>query len=216
MTAKSEKGRILVIGTVKGLVSEAEKVKTEFFEFVPDVMAISISKEGLQAMSEHERSGENNDAGFDNFEEEYYAKALGRFGKVKKPPPCFVEAWRLSVEKDIPIVAIDFDDEEFTDLFCRHVSGVEWLKQPSKQRGLARKKFNSRTAQEFAVEWDHYINRTKGMRSMEDARVYKISKEVNELAKRYGKVMLVVDCERAEEVRARLLDSGCRLQTIRP
>lgn len=212
MAAKSEKGRILVIGTVKGLVSEGDKVRNGFSEFGPDVIAISISKEGLQAMIEHEKAGENNDAGFDNFEEEYYAKALGRFGEVKKPPPCFVEAWKLSVGKDIQIVAIDFDDEEFTDLFCRHVSGVEWLKQPAKQRALARKKFKSQTSREFAVEWDRYINATKGMRSMEEVRGVRLAKEINELAKKYGRVMAVVDYERAEEVRARLLDSGCRLE----
>ena len=212
MAAKSEKGRILVFGSVKGLVSEGDKVRSSFSGFGPDVIAISISKEWLQAMIEHENAEENKDAGFDNFEEEYYAKALGRFGKVKKPPPCFVEAWKLGGESDIPVIAIDFDDEEFTDLFCRHVTGVEWLKQPSKQRALARKKFNSRTPQEFAVEWDRFINATKGMRSMEDARVVRLAKEINELAKKHGRVMAVVDYERAEEVRARLLDFGCRLE----
>ncbi len=208
---KKEKGKTLVIGAVKGLVSESEKVQEHFSRFDPEVIALSVSKEGLQAMAEYLRSDNEDDAGSDNVEEEYYVQALKKFGDVSKPPPCFVKAWELGLEKDIPTMAVDLDDEEFTDIYCHHVTGVEWLKQPSKQRSLARKKFKSKTAEEFVIEWDQFINDSKAMRSIESSRVSKITREVNELSKKYDRIMLVVDYERADEVKQSLLSSGCGL-----
>ena len=211
---KKEKGKILIIGTVKGLVSESQKIQDHFTKFDPDVIAISVSKEGLEAMIEHLGSDTGEDVVSDNIEEEYYVEALERFGDVSKPPPSFVRSWELSVEKDISIIAVDLDDVEFTDLYCHHVTGVEWLKQPSKQRSLARKKFISQTPEEFVLEWDAFINGTKAMKSIELARVNKISREVNELSKKFDRIMLVVDYERADEVKELLSSSGCRLTDI--
>ncbi len=212
---KKEKGKILITGTVKGLVSESQKIQDHFTRFDPDVIAISVSKEGLEAMIKHLGSDDvTEDVAPDNIEEEYYVKSLERFGDVSKPPPSFVRAWELSVEKAISIIPVDLDDVEFTDLYCHHVTGVEWLKQPSKQRSLARKKFTSQTPEEFALEWDAFMNGTKGMKSIEQARVNKISREVNELSKKFERVMLVVDYERADEVTEILASSGCKLANI--
>lgn len=205
-------GELLVIGTVRGLQSEAEKIRDTFTTFKPDAVAISISKEQLEAMIEHIRSG-NQDVEMDNLEEELYVKALERFGEVRKPPPSFVKAWELCSETEIPLYPIDFDDEEFTDLFCGNVSGFEWLRQPSRQRALVKRRFKSTTPEEFAEEWDKIVNRTKGMRKIETARENRISRETKDLCQRYGRVMLVVDHERSVEVK-RQLETDCKIVTL--
>ncbi len=204
-------GEVLVVGAVRGLVSESEAVRQSSKSFQPDAVAISISKEQLQAMLEHIGSGADM-AELDNIEEEFYVEGLKRFGEVKKPPPCFVEAWRLCDKEKIPLYPVDFDDVEFTDLYCHYVSGLEWLRQPSKQRTLAKKKFYSKTAQEFTVEWDKIVNRSKGLRSMEQAREDKIARETGRLAAEHSRVMLVVDYERAGAVAGMLSSAGVRLR----
>ena len=238
---KREKGKVMVLGTVRGLVSEIEKVNTAYDSFQPDTIAISVSEEGLQAMKEHldslkkkneeleknvdmgktgglekgEKPDEGEDGeeavGLDNIEEEYYVRILSQWGEVRKPPPCFVRAWELAGANDLPIHAIDFNDVEFTDIYCHHVNGVEWLKQPAMQRKLARKKFEAKTPEEFAAEWDGFINGSGGLRAIEDSRVKKMASEINELSKRSDRVMVVIELERLDEVISELEGSGCRL-----
>ena len=230
---KREKGRVMILGMVKGLVPEREKVDTGYESFQPDAIAISVSEEGLQAMKEHLDSLEDGDeelennggleedeeldreeeekVDLDNVEEEYYVRYLSKWGEVKKPPPCFARAWELARDNELSIHAIDFNDVEYTDIYCHHINGVEWLKQASGHRALDRKRFTSTSAEEFVVEWDGFINRTKGLRAIENSRVKKMASEINELSKRFDRVLVIIELERLDEVRVELEASGCRL-----
>ncbi len=230
----------MVLGTVRGLVSEADKVDTAYESFQPDAIAISVSEEGLLAMDEYlnslkhdentptqkdgasspiiiedqqtdDEDDHHGETELSNMEEEHYVKHLGQWGEVKKPPPCYVRAWELAKASGLPIHAIDFNDVEYTDIYCHHINGVEWLKQASGQRSLARKKFMAKTPEEFVVEWDGFINRTRGLRAIENSRVRKMASEINELSKSCDRVLVIIELERRDEVISELEASGCRL-----
>ena len=213
MSDSDESGEILILGIVKGLVASGEKVRKAFDDYKPDAVAVSISKEGLMAMVEHVESGAEM-AEMENLEEEYYVAALERFGEVRKPPPSFVASWELCEKLELPLYPVDFDDLEFTELYCSYVSGVEWLRQPSKQREITRKRFTAKTAEEFVLEWDELVNGTKGMRKMERSREEKISNEVATLGEKYERVLLVVDYERMDAIRETLETADCSLSTL--
>lgn len=200
-------GEIFVLGVIKGLKKNAAAVEKCFSMFGPDAVAVSISKEGMQAMCSHLADG-GQMAEMDNLEEEYYVAALERFGEVSKPPPGFVAAWELANENDVPFYPVDFDDEEFTELYCSYVSGLEWLRQPARQRSIVKKRFRARTAEEFIMEWDELVNSGKGLRRMEAARERKIARETAIVAGKHARVLLIVDYERSDAVRLLLEAEG--------
>ncbi|MEM3513573.1 MAG: hypothetical protein QXH13_05300, partial [Thermoplasmata archaeon] len=76
-----------ILGIVKGLVSESEKVDKYLKNFQPEVVGIGISSEELDGLREYIKKG---------FElpalstiEDIYAEKLSVFGDVGYPPPAF-------------------------------------------------------------------------------------------------------------------------------
>ena len=103
---------VVLVGAVKGLVSEGERVSGLLRERDPDVIALAISPEGFQAMKAHLRIAEE-EAGLDNLEEEIYVAGLEVFGEVRKPPPCFADAYEVAKELGKDVETLDLDDEEY-------------------------------------------------------------------------------------------------------
>ena len=71
--------------------------------------------------------------------------------------------------------------------------------------------WNNQTWHGFPLEWDAFINRTKGLRAIENSRVKKMASEINELSKRSNRVLAIIELERKDEVISELKASGCRL-----
>ena len=139
-------GNILLIGAVRGLISEGEMVVREIKKFEPNLLGISISTESIQAMAEHLESNSKLPEPA-NFEEEMYIEGLSEFGEVIRPPPCFSEAWKSANKLGIPIKGLDMDDEHFTSAFCKHISSIEMMRQGRCNKKWARHRFVSKTAQ---------------------------------------------------------------------
>src|SRR6266511_3478982 len=90
--------RVHLMPVVRGLVSEAGRVRAAFSEVGPEAVALSISREELEGL----RAFKGGNAQPDNPEEEVYVNGLGRYGEVRKPPPCFVEAAASARDRHIP------------------------------------------------------------------------------------------------------------------
>ena len=205
-------GQILLIGAVRGLISQGENVKNSFEEFKPNVIGISVSKESIQAMAELIASKKEVPEPA-NQEEELYIQGLEIFGEVVRPPPCYSEAWKLAKKNDIPIKGVDMDDEHFTAAFCKYVATIDMVRQGRCEKKWARHTFKSQTPEDFVVEWDSVVNWLPGYQALERAREEWIAKGICILGKKYDKILVIVELERLGGIQNFLMSMGCNFQT---
>ncbi len=203
---------LFLISAVRGLISEGEKVKNTIKQLNPDIIAISISNESIQAMAEHitEKSEIPEPA---NFEEDIYIEGLEIFEEVVRPPPCYSEAWIQAKKKKIPIKGLDMDDEHFTAAFCKYVSTIDMVRQGRCEKKWARHAFQAKTPGEFVIEWDSMINWLPGYQALEKAREEWIAKGICVLAKKYDKVLVIVELERLAGIQNYLKEMNCDFET---
>jgi len=192
--------RVHLMPVVRGLVSEGERVRAAFTDAGPEAVALSISREELEGLRDY--AGGN--APPDNLEEEVYVRGLTRFGEVRKPPPCFVEAAGLAKERGIPIHPLDMDDEQYTSTYTATVSTVDILLSNARQAKLRRWKAPGSTPEEFVVEWDIQVNGSAGYRKLQDEREGFLARRIRQLSSKYGVLLALVEVERAKGVRNRL------------
>jgi pheromone shutdown protein TraB len=195
---------VVLIGAVRGLVSEGERVANVLKESKPEAVGLAISKEGLQAMKEHMETAEEKKAELENIEEEIYVAGLEAFGEVRKPPPCYAEAWKTAVALNIPAEPLDLNDDQYTNAYCRNISTLEMMTQGRAQRRIARHKFEATTPEEYVLEFDSVVNRQKGCQRLEAEREEYIAVNIKKLAKKHANTAAVVELERLEGVKRAL------------
>ena len=192
---------IRVLGAIKGLVSEGERVREEIESFHGDLAAISISPEELKGLREYIKEGE--------FEielygyEQAYLENLKEFGEVKAPAPSYVEAVKASEKRKIPLIPLDMDDESFADIYIENVSKMEFISHMFREHRIVRKAFRVSSLEDFVLKWDAYINHAKGLRAVEAAREEHMAKKLAEISKK-GEVIAVIDFERVDGVMRRM------------
>jgi hypothetical protein len=196
--------RIYIPDIINGLASEASKVKKSYNRVKPDIVAIQTSEEELEGLKSVV-DGKEPEYFLSNYEE-IYARRLASFGEVKVPPPCYETALKLCLEHDTPITAIDMDDMYYADVFCACVSGWDLVRHSLRVKRLRRKKFRSKTAEDFVMEWDREINKLKGFRNLEGKREEYMARELLQMAKENSRILCIMEMQRAEGVRKRILE----------
>lgn len=189
---------IYVVGVVKGLTSEGDRVGELVKKVDFDIGALPISKEELEAL-------ENFDE--DVNEEEYqlttpeiaYARNLERYGQVEIPPPSYLSLLSYCRASDKEIMGLDMGDEHYTMAYCEHVSGTNWLMQSFREKRLLKKKVSAEGPRNFAIEWDKIINKLSGYKELEEHREEVMAKNLKRISKR-GDVLAIIEVERLEGV----------------
>lgn len=194
------------IDVVRGLKSEAERVKMAIQETKPEMLAMSVSKEEIAGLVDFAK---------DPYEvemsryEELYAKNLARFGDVFLPPPCFLAGIEAAVNGDLGLVGIDMDDESHSAAYCALVSGRELLRHTTRFNFLRLRSFKASTPAEFVAIWDRRVNNLHGFRELERERENYMANALSSLAlESKGKILAIIDVERAGGVRSLLLDKN--------
>jgi hypothetical protein len=190
-----------LVPVVRGLVSEAKVVRSAFTEVDPDAVGISISAEELEAL----KAQPDVVAPPSNAEEEIYIREISRFGTVKKPPPCFVEALRACTEADRPIHPLDMDEETFSEAFVSQISTVELIRHGLLSRRLERSTFVQDNPRDFALAFDRRLNRLKGFARLEEQRELHMANALRQLAANHHNLLAVLEVERFDGI-LRLLD----------
>ncbi|MDW5561618.1 MAG: hypothetical protein SA339_00200 [Methanomassiliicoccus sp.] len=192
---------VTVLPVVKGLVSEAEAVSQAFSEIDPEVIAVSISREELDAL----RKREDYDLYVPSDLEIIYQAFLERFGEVRIPPPAFVRALEISEHQGAVIVPLDMNDELYTATYCDKVSTFDMIRESFFARRATGKSYDVSTPATFVRSWDRRVNRS-GFRKLEEARERHMADVLRILARKYRRVLAVVECERCEGILALLED----------
>jgi len=129
-----------------------------------------------------------------------FMKQLARWGEVEAPAPSYREALRLGYVRGIPVVAADFDDEGYTDVFLANVNTFSLVRQGTRLKRLAKKKFKVDSAEAFALAWDRQVTRTRGYAEVERARERKVAGGIAQEAKGRARLLAIVEFERLEGV----------------
>ncbi len=194
----SEK-EMLFFGTIKGLVSEREKLRELFEDFKPEVIFLGMSTEELSGLERYLKEP------FDIEPEDYeviYGLKLERYGEVGLPVPTYLEAFSISKSNSLELVPIDMPDEEFSDLFVNTIDIFHIMHFNFRKRKLWRKKFDVETPEEFVMLWDREVNKIPQYRKIENERERYMGAKIKELLERRNekKIMIIVELERLHGV----------------
>jgi hypothetical protein len=188
--------RIAFLPVIRGLVSEESKVEEAFKDWGPGSVALSISEEEVDTLR---RLG-GKEAGLETFEEEVYVGNLEKFGKVKKPPPCFTKALELCIEAQIECIGVDMTEDEYTDAYCHFVTTMEMMRESWFKRRIHSKTSGAESPEEFVIRFDEAVNKTRGHRDLEREREKVMAHKTLMLAKEQKKILAVIELERSAGV----------------
>lgn len=194
---------IHLMGVIKGLVDEEEKVGKAYHDMMPDAVAISISIDELKGLEDFLK--DRYDVPLSNYEEEIYVRELKKFGEVRKPPPCFEIALKLCQKDKLPILPIDMNEERFSNAYCKYVTYFQLIQKSFRSKRLNKKKFHASNAEIFVKEWDLIINGIKGLKMLEEEREGYMAQKLSELTEKYKKILALIELERIEGVEKRLI-----------
>lgn len=189
--------RIQVLGVVKGLRSEAGKVKEAFDSFKPDKIAVSLSEEELDGLRNLPEDYEPELTRY----EEIYAEGLSRFGEVSAPPPCYVAAVELADHYGVPIVPVDMDERSYTELYCALVDGTSLFRHSTRTWMVRRRRFSDRGPEEFVLAWDRAVNNLECFKRIEHERAETMALGIEKACKGIGRLLAVIEFERMADVR---------------
>ena len=195
--------KIYIPYIINGLTSEINKVKKSYNKIKPDIVALQASKEeieGLKSVIE----GEEYEYFLSNYEE-IYARKLASFGEVKVPPPGYETAMKLCMENNVPAAPIDMDDMYYADVFCENITGWDLIRHSLRVKRLRKKKFRAKNAEDFVLEWDREITKLKGFKNLESKREEYMANELLRLSKEHDRILCILEMQRAEGVKNRIL-----------
>ena len=199
-----KRSNVYFVDVVRGLKSEAPRVKLAIQEVKPDLIAMSVSKEEIEGLRDYIK--EPYEVEMSRYEE-LYSQKLSRFGDVFLPPPCFLAGLEEAENNRLELVGVDMDDETHTVAYCALVSGSELLRHTTRFNLLKLKSFRARTPAEFVRVWDRKINNLRGFRELEKERErYMANRLAGLCSESIRKILAIMDLERADGVRKPLID----------
>jgi len=193
---------VFVIPVVRGLESNKKRIIDELETITPDIIALSVSPEELDGLL-HLEDINVNDFALSDYEEMYVDK-LRRYSRVIFPPPAYTECAHYGTGEKIPLAPLDVSERIFSELYVSLVSTQDLIRHSLRKKRLRKRKFNAKTAEDFAVQWDREVNGLHGFRKMAERREEYMARRIAKLSEKYGKVAAVVEVERAAGVIARL------------
>ena len=194
--------KVYLLGTIKGLKSEAENVKKAYRIAIPDIIGLHISQGEMKGLEATVR-GEITEMGLSHYEE-IYGVNLAAYGEVQVPPPSLVMAYRIARKKDIILAPLDMNDEKYADIFTKTVTTFHLIRHSFRVKRLRKRKFNSPDARSFVLDWDAQINKVKGYREIEEARERYIAENIMYLSKEHSRVLAVLELERLDGIYTKL------------
>lgn len=191
---------LAVLPVVRGLPSDGQRVVEALGAWRPDLVALTLSPEELDALRVYR--GGNMEP--DTTEDEAYVAGLSVWEEPEMPPPCFVQAVRAATDRKIRLEAVDMDESTYTDAYTEYVSTMELILQGRLENRLLKKRFNVSTPQEFAIAWDAEVNRTVGFARLQKEREKFIASRLKDLAEGSTRILAVIEVERVRGVLAAL------------
>lgn len=185
-----------VLGTVRGLASEAARVEAAMVRLEPQAIALGVGPEDLDGLRKLQGGAE--------YEHEYseadevYAHYLGQFGPVQLPPPDLVAAVRVADARGIPVLALDLPEVAYVEAFTQEISGFQLLRYNRRIHKLARKPPAAEDPMAFHLWWDQQVGKLEGFARLERRREQHMAAQLLAAKAPPGRVLVLVEAARAD------------------
>ena len=186
--------RVFILGTIKGLQSESKVVEDAISRLEPVLIGLHISSEELNGL-EKVLDGHYDSTPMSSLEK-LYAMRLSSYGEVQIPPPSLVQAMRSSRKMKIPLIALDMDEEDYSELYTRTVSGLTLIRQSMDLKRINRIEFDDPDAESFCIHWDRVVNKKSDFRRLESAREERMARRIEELSGKGLDCLFILELER--------------------
>jgi hypothetical protein len=196
---------VLLLAPVRGLVSDARQVEEALEAFRPEAIGAGVAAEELRGLVEYFVAAPAEPVVPLAPTELSEVRGLCRFGEVRVPNPAFLEALAWGEAHGVGVAPLDPGEEEAAELFTRHIGYVELVRRTVREHRLGRSPPTPSSADAFALAWDRSIGGGRGSRRLAAARDDHLVREARRLAEGRRRLAVLVDRERYDSVRERLL-----------
>ena len=187
--------RVDILPVVKGLVSEAEKVREAYGKYEAYAAALGIEEiiaikhreeiEDIQELSEIDM---------------VYAHHLSEFGEIESPAPAFCELIDLCSKDSADVIPLDMNNDMFTEMYINTVSTLEFVKEHRLAKKGMKRRFDMTSPESFSISWDNYLNNVKGYEKVSKKREEFIASQIVDIARYRRSLLAVVEVERVNSI----------------
>ena len=186
-----------ILPVVNGIMSEVDRVRAAYGGY--DAYGMAMGVEGIEAIKERKKL--EDDFEVSELDIAYTNRMTELTGEeVRIPSPAMCTLVDLVTGDGGTVYAMDMNDEEFTEMYCATVPTMDFVKEHRLAKKGMKKRFKSTTPEEFAVEWDEYVNTVKSYRQVSLNREKFIAERIRSLSRGRSRVLVLVEVERAEGV----------------
>jgi hypothetical protein len=187
---------IHLYGVVRGLASEREPLRRGLEDFAPAAVGVGVSVEELESLREQF---------IDQLTEPFVpllaseaveVRELSRFGEVSLPNPGMIAAIEWAQARHVPVVALDPDDSDYSEMFTAHISYFELVGRTVRERRLVRSPPPAISADELVLTWDARLRGRGGSARLAAAKEANEAAQIRALRAANDRVAAVVDRER--------------------
>ncbi len=193
---------VMLLGAVRGLASESYEIGSALDGFDPEAIGVAQSADELRALVEYFGDVDSEPVVPLSPNELNEVRGLVRFGEVGVPNPAVLAAIRWARLRGRPVVPLDPSDESTAALFADHIGYLELVRRTVRENRIGRSPPAAPTADAFALAWDREVGGGRGSRRYAAARNRHLVGEGRRLADGRARVVVLVDRERFDDVRA--------------
>lgn len=184
-------GQLHIVGTVAGYVPDARRIEEVVARVRPEMLAVVVPPEDIASLDRlRDDPSSRDEMGVPDDLEELRLKCLESFGPVAMPSPDAETIHRLAREHNIPLVALDMDDERHSSRYTHHVKFRHIVQSNAIRNRLRKKPPQATSPYAFQATWEHDLARPKGIRRVETERIEHIVQGLQAL--RHRKTVAVV------------------------
>lgn len=201
---------LVLVGAVRGPMSEVDPLLGELDSVDPSKVAIQVSPEELRGLEEHFATPLAEPLSLLLDSEIALAEALSAFGEVRLPSPSYVMAMRWAKEKGKDLVALDPNEEDYTNLFLKHMGYLALVRRARAERALKKSPPVTSSSEELVCVWNDKLHADRRSSSLlEERRRLAVEKLTEMCEEEKGKkpIFAIVDFEHWNAISSGIRDS---------
>ncbi len=187
--------RIDILPIIKGLTSEAKKVRELYGKY--EAYAIPLGIEEIQAVCNRKELGDEYEIGELDM---VYAYRLSVFGEIETPTPAYCEIVDLCTKDEKRVIPLDMNDDDFTNVYINNIKTIEFTKEHRLAKKGMKRKFDMSSPETFVMDWDKYVNTVKGYAKVSADREKYIAYQLIDIAKYRRSVLAILEYERTDNI----------------
>jgi hypothetical protein len=187
--------KVDILPIIKGLVSEAEKVKAAYGRY--EAYALSLGIEEIVALEHRAEIEEVQELSEIDM---VYVYHLSNFGEIETPTPAFCELIDLCSKDSVDVIPLDMNNDEFSIMYIQTVKTMEFVKEHRLAKKGMKRHFDMSSPEAFSVSWDSYLNKVKGYAKVSKKREEYIASQIKDISKYRRSLLAVIEVERINNI----------------